>query len=85
MGLKINETKGLPIAATNNDMKMVDYLVNHGASNFNETLKHLCIRDGNIDMVKYIINLGAKNYEESMKYVRNDNKELLELLKNYPR
>lgn len=79
-GLLVNKTRALQNAAISNDMKMVEYLVDKGASNFNETLVSLCKNDGNIDMVKYFIILGANDFEGAMKFVNDDDHDLITLL-----
>lgn len=78
-GLNINKTIGLEVAALNDDLEMVEYLIKNGAIKFDHALLMLCQRNGPIEMAKYFINHGASNIKECKYYAKG---EMLRLLNN---
>lgn len=56
-------------AANNGSLKIVEYLVEHGAENFNVALR-LAAEGNHLDVVKYLVEQGATELEEALKSVR---------------
>lgn len=68
----VNINLGLPIAAENDRLEIIDYLVKNGASvgtrdAFGDTMLHIASRKGYDDIVKYLLENGADANEKDRK------------------